>query len=67
MHSKIAEDNLREIQKQLQRNFGADHKIWEDLALSIESEDWTRDRIRSVLMFDGLLKADDENFFSTLK
>ena len=51
----------------MQRNFGADHKIWEDLALSIESEDWTRDRIRSVLMFDGLLKADDENFFSTLK
>ena len=67
MHSKIAEDNLREIQKQLQGNFGQDHKIWEDLAVSIESEEWTRDKIRSVLMFDGLLKADDENFFSTLK
>ena len=38
MHSKIAVDNLREIQKQIRENFGSDHKIWEDLAVSIEDE-----------------------------
>ena len=52
----------------MRTNYGPDHKIWEDIVALIDNEEWkSRERVRAVLMFDGLKKADEEYFFSTLK
>ena len=54
MHSRVAEDNLKEVVKLFRMNFGSDHKIWEDLVALVDSEEWKKEKIRKVLIFDDI-------------
>jgi len=68
MHSQVAKENIKEVLNQMRTNYGPDHKIWEDIVALIDNEEWkSRERVRAVLMFDSLKKADEEYFFSALK